>query len=108
MGRKISFDNRTPSGETGEGPEKSLIKALRAAVDAQQHQRQIKDSDLIEVQHGRMRVRILGSLATGGLVAVLCLDLLLRAWHPGYVSPTWMPGTLLILALTSLILAWKM
>jgi len=104
MGRKITFAYKKNGSEV---PEKSPIKLLRDAVDAQHEQRQIAADDLIEVQHGRTRVRILGSLATAGLVAVLCLDLLLRAWRPGYSSPAWMPGTLLVLALTSLVIAWK-
>ena len=103
MGRKITFDNKI----SGEAPEKSLIPALRDAVDAQQQERQIRDRDLIEVQHGPTRIRILGSLSTGGLVAVLCLDLLLHAWRTAYSSPAWMPVGLLVLALTSLVVALK-
>jgi hypothetical protein len=104
MGRKFTFDDPKIGGESDE---KSLIRALRDAADALKHQRQIGKEDLFEVRHGRTRVRMLGSLTTAGVVAVLCFDLLLRAWRPGYSSPAWMPGALAILAITSLIIALK-
>jgi hypothetical protein len=104
MDGKSRFENRKVSGEN---LEKSLIPELREAVEGQLHEREIKNEDLIEVKHGDTRVRILGSLSISGLVVVLCLDLLLRAWKPGYSSPAWMPATLLILALVSLLIVFK-
>ena len=104
MGSKVSFGNRKAGGET---PRQPLTRKLRDAVDAQQRERQIKEEDLIEVAHGRTRVRILGSPSSTGLLAVLGLDLVLRAWKPEYSSPAWMPATLLVLALVSLLVAYK-